>query len=67
MVCTCLVFSFKASSSIKRKIERDKLSLSRTLPVPWQRGQTWCDDSPKEGLKRWRDISNKPKREMRLI
>lgn len=34
------VFSFSASSSIRRRIESDSDSLSRTVPVPEQRGQT---------------------------
>ena len=59
------VFSFAASSSIKRKIERERDGKSRTIPVPLQRGQTCPEVSPKEGRKRWRDISIKPKREMR--
>ena len=33
------VFSFSASSSIRRRIESDSDSLSRTVPVPEQRGQ----------------------------
>ncbi len=53
------------SSSIKRRIDNANDSTPRTCPVPLQRGQTPWLVSPIDGRKRWRDISNKPKREMR--
>ena len=40
-------------------------SVPRMVPWPAQRGHTLCADSPNDGRKRWRDISNKPKREIR--
>ena len=42
-------------------------STLRMLPMPLQRGQTMLVDSPSEGRRRWRDISSRPKREMRPI
>ncbi len=53
------------SSSKIRRIDSAKDSVPRMVPWPEQRGHTWCADSPKEGRKRWRDISKRPKREMR--
>ena len=62
---TSAVRSFSASSSIKRKIARDRDSTSRIMPWPLQRGQTTPLLSPNDGRRRWRDISSKPKREIR--
>ena len=61
----CPVFSLAASSSIRRKIDSEREGRSRTTPVPLQRGQTCPDVSPREGRRRWRDISINPKREIR--
>ena len=36
---TCAVLSFNASSSIRRRTDSARDSLSRTTPVPEQRGQ----------------------------
>ena len=62
---TSSVWSLAASSSIRRNKERLKERMSRTIPVPTQRGHTWPLVSPREGRKRWRDISSRPKREIR--
>ncbi len=48
-------------------IDRAKDSVSRIEPCPLQRGHTTPRLSVREGRSRWRDISNKPKREMRPI
>ena len=57
--------SLLASSLIKRIIDRARDATSRILPWPLQRGQTMPEVSPKDGRKRWRDISIKPNREIR--
>ena len=62
---TWAVFSFIASSSTRRSTERLSDSTLRTRPSPAQRGQTIWLDSPSDGRRRWRDISIRPKREMR--
>ena len=59
------VFSFIASSSRIRRMDRARDSTPRMVPWPLQRGQTSWLDSPREGRRRWRDISIRPKREMR--
>ena len=38
--------------------------VSRMVPWPVQRGQTIALVSPREGRRRWRDISSRPKREI---
>ena len=60
-------FSFIASSSIRRRMERARDSTLRIEPSPLQRGQATWIDSPSDGRRRWRDISNRPNREMRPI
>ena len=57
--------SLLASSLIKRMMDKASDATSRMLPWPLQRGQTMPEVSPNEGRKRWRDISIKPKREIR--
>ena len=59
--------SFIASSSIKRSTDSDRERTSRMVPCPLQRGHTTPLVSPREGRRRWRDISIKPKREIRPI
>ena len=58
-------FSFSASSSISRSTASALDSTVRIKPWPLQRGHTCWLDSPSDGRRRWRDISNRPKREMR--
>ena len=64
---TLPVFSFIASSSMMRSTASASDSTPRMVPWPLQRGQTSWLDSPSEGRSRWRDISSRPKREMRPI
>ena len=64
---TRAVRSFMASSSSRRRTDSDIDSMPRMRPSPWQRGQTSWLDSPSDGRSRWRDISIRPKREMRPI
>ena len=47
-----------------RKMCRAVDSMPRICPVPLQRGHGMWLVSPKLGRKRWRDNSNKPKREI---
>ena len=61
---TLLMESFKAASSIRRRIFRARDSTERTLPEPAQRGQVSREASFREGRRRWRDISSNPKREI---
>ena len=49
---TSAVRSFRASSSIRRKIASEIDSTSRMTPWPLQRGQTMPLVSPKEGRRR---------------
>ena len=65
MARTSPVVSLFASSSTKRRIESAIDFVARMVPWPAQRGHTLALVSPNEGRKRWRDISNRPKREMR--
>ena len=53
------------SSSIIRSTDNANDSVPRTVPWPLHLGQTLLAESPKEGRKRWRDISSKPNREIR--
>ena len=62
---TSPVCSLCASSSTKRMMESASEAVSRMVPWPWHIGQTWLVDSSKDGRSRWRDISKRPKREMR--
>ena len=62
---TSPVRSLAASSCSRRRMARPRDFVSRIVPCPVQRGQTMALVSPKEGRKRWRDISSNPKREMR--
>ena len=56
--------SLLADSSTKRRIESDSDLVSRIVPWPVQRGQTFALVSPSEGRSRWRDISKRPKRDI---
>ena len=67
MALICAVRSLDDSSSIRRMIESAKDSVSRIDPWPLQRGHTVPRLSVRDGRSRWRDISNRPKREMRPI
>ena len=58
------VRSFKASSSIRRIMDKPMDSTSLIVPWPWQRGHTTPLVSPNEGRSLWRDNSIKPKREI---
>jgi hypothetical protein len=49
---TCPVFSFIASSSIRRRIDSDSDSTPRMRPWPSQRGQTFWVASPSDGRRR---------------
>ena len=64
-VRTSAHFCLFASSWMMRNIDSARDSTSRMLPWPLQRGQVIALVSPSEGRRRWRDISSKPKREMR--
>ena len=61
------VESFIASSSSTRSTVSAVERRLRIVPTPSQRGQRSWLNSAKEGRRRWRDISSKPKREMRPI
>ena len=67
--CTTIraVCSFMASSSMIRRMDRANDSVPRMVPWPSQRGQIICTDSPSDGRRRCRDISSRPKREIRPI
>ena len=60
---TRVVRSLRSSSPIRRSTARVIDSTLRMLPMPTQRGQTIWLDSPRDGLSRWRDISNSPNRD----
>ena len=64
---TCAVLSLRASSPISRRMARAMDSTPRMLPMPVQRGQVRWLESLKEGRRRWRDISSRPKRDSRPI
>ncbi len=55
-----------AQSSMRVSICNAIDSVVRTMPLPRHRGQTWVVDSRTDGCNRCRDISSKPKREMRV-
>ena len=55
---------FRASSSTMRMTASADDSTSRMVPRPAHLGQTMPLVSPREGRRRWRDISIKPKREI---
>ncbi len=59
--------SFFASSSIMRRMDRERDLVLRIVPCPEHRGQTLEDVSSRDGRKRWRDISSRPKRDIRPI
>ena len=62
---TSPVCSLCASSSTRRMIDNAKDAVSLIVPWPWHIGHTWLDDSSKDGRNLWRDISKRPKREIR--
>ena len=53
------------SSSMARSTCSAALSSERTMPRPWQCGQVTKECSVTEGRSRWRDISSRPKWEIR--
>ena len=57
--------SFCASSSTRRRIDSASERVPRMVPCPLHRGQVLDMVSSREGRKRCRDISRRPKREMR--
>ena len=62
---TFAVRSFMASSSIMRNTASALDSTLRMVPWPLQRGQGRWLDSPNEGRNLCRDISSRPKRDIR--
>ena len=61
---TLEVRSLRVSSPIRRSTASASDSTLRMWPMPLQRGQVWCADSPSDGRSRCRDISSRPKREI---